>query len=90
MQAKQFEIILVSSFGLLVGVLLIIGTKKRWKFLVHPAEVWDIFYLHFGNREILGKSLISFNYGLGALISVRAAIFIALAIINPNRIFTSN
>jgi len=84
MKVNQSEIILFSSIGLLLGVLLIIGTKKRWKFLVHPVDEWDFLYLHFGIRSIFGKSLIPFNYGLGALICLLSAIFIALAIIAPN------
>lgn len=69
------ETILAALFGLffiIVGVILIVGTKKKWTWLVDPPEEYWLVYSHSFLKKVFGKTFLAyFNYLLGiALISL--------------------
>jgi hypothetical protein len=53
-------------FMLCLFLLLIIGTKLKWKILVDPPEEWRHIYSHSALKYWLGSDfLIGFNYMVG-------------------------
>mgnify|MGYP007126105258 CR=1 FL=1 len=66
MELRFAKIILY--IGLFIGLLLIVGTVFRWKFLVDPPEEWAGVYSHARLNKWFGTEfLIAFNYILGTL-----------------------
>lgn len=63
------EFKIFSCIGMLVGLLMIVGTKLEWDFLIDPPEEWAPFYSHSGLKKLFGSDfLIPFNYIVGTLI----------------------
>jgi hypothetical protein len=55
-------------FFIIAGVILIVGTNKKWMWLVDPPEDYWMFYSHSFIKKIFGKKmLLYFNYFLGIL-----------------------
>lgn len=75
MELKALKI--MSFVALVVGTLMIIGTKLRWMILVDPPEEWTGIYSHSALRRIFGSDfLIGFNYVLGTLFIIVALFFL--------------
>jgi len=74
----NMEIIKIMSFAaLVIGALLIIGTKFRWIILVDPPEEWTAIYSHSALKKIFGSDfLIGFNYVVGTLFIIIALFFL--------------
>jgi hypothetical protein len=54
--------------ALIVGMMAVIGTKLRWKFLVDPPEKWAFFYSQSWLKQRFGRDfLILYNYVVGGL-----------------------
>jgi hypothetical protein len=54
---------------LFVGIILIVGTYKRWTSLVDPPTDEWMFYSHAFLKKCFGKTfLIYFNYSIGAIL----------------------
>jgi hypothetical protein len=63
--------ILYPCISFILGVVLIVGTKCRWKFLVDPPESWAPFYSHSVLKKLAGKEfLVGYNYFLGVLVDI--------------------
>jgi hypothetical protein len=57
------------------GIVLIIGTYKRWIWLVDPPEKYSLFYSQSWLKKVFGKTfLIYYNYILGYLFVLFALI----------------
>ncbi len=75
MELKFAKIIL--SIGLVIGLLLIIGTIFKWRFLVDPPEEWAAIYSHSKLNKWFGSEfLIVFNYILGILLILFTSFFL--------------
>jgi hypothetical protein len=60
--------LLIAIFFIFAGIILIIGTKKRWVWLVDPPAKYWTFYSHSFLKKLLGKTfLLYFNYILGTV-----------------------
>jgi hypothetical protein len=60
----------------LVGILLILGTVLKWKFLVDPPEEWAPYYSHSKLKKMFGSGfLVGFNYIVGAMLMLLSLIF---------------
>jgi hypothetical protein len=63
--------LLFAIFFILAGIILIVGTKKRWRWLVDPPEDYWMFYSHSFLKKVFGKTfLLYFNYMLGIILIV--------------------
>lgn len=72
--------IFACSVGVLLGALLIVGTKTRWTFLVDPPEEWAPLYSHSVLKRMFGKEFLpGFNYAVGIALIVVGTIGIYLA-----------
>jgi len=68
---------MVSFIAIIIGLLMIIGTKLKWMILVDPPEEWAAFYSHSGLKKIFGSDfLIGFNYIVGTLFIIIASFFL--------------
>jgi hypothetical protein len=56
----------IAIFFIFAGIILIVGTKERWSWLVDPPTDHWTFYSHSFLKKCFGKTfLIYFNYSLG-------------------------
>ncbi len=57
---SETNIIAMWSSGVivLVGVLLILGTRLGWRFLVDPQEEWALVYSHSALKKLLGADFL--------------------------------
>lgn len=74
----ELKILKIISFAaLVIGTLMIIGTKFRWMILVDPPEEWAAIYSHSALKKIFGSDfLIGFNYVVGTLCIIIALFFL--------------
>lgn len=64
---KIFAILFAAVF-IVLGIILIYGTYKRWPALVDPPENWSLFYSQAFLKRWLGQAfLILYTYVLGFL-----------------------
>ena len=67
----------ISFAALIIGLLMIVGTKYRWMVLVDPPEEWAALYSHSALKKIFGSDfLIGFNYVVGTLFIIVALFFL--------------
>ncbi len=66
---QTFLILLVACFFIMTGIVLIVGSAKKWRWLVDPpTEYWKV-YSHSFIKRLFGKTvLLCFNYILGILL----------------------
>ncbi len=77
----------ISFAALIIGLLMIVGTKYRWMVLVDPPEEWAALYSHSALKKIFGSDfLIGFNYVVGTLFII-VALFFLWKIATGNAIF---
>ena len=56
----------IAIFFIFAGIVLLVGTKKRWVWLVDPPADYWTFYSHSFLKKFFGKTfLLYFNYILG-------------------------
>jgi sulfite exporter TauE/SafE len=68
---------LAGIVAILLGLLLIVGTLLRWKFLVDPPERWATFYSLSKLKESFGSGfLVVFNFVIGTIIVLMACGFL--------------
>lgn len=68
-------------FVIMIGILLIIGTKARWKILVDPPEEWSPYWVHSWMKKFVDEDfLIRFNYILGIFLIIFTIIYIYFAL----------
>jgi hypothetical protein len=80
-QALLYEIATLQTL-IVVGVLIILGAKKRWGFLVDPPESWWWFYSQALLKKLFGtKGVILLCYIGGAMCVGIASIQIAQRLI---------
>jgi small neutral amino acid transporter SnatA (MarC family) len=62
----------LACFFIIVGIVLIVGSVKKWVWLVDPPHEYWLVYSHSFIKKVFGKTvLLYFNYILGiALISL--------------------
>lgn len=74
MELKALKI--MSFVALVVGALMIIGTKLRWMILVDPPEEWAGIYSHSAKKIFGSDFLIGYNYVVGTLFIIVALFFL--------------
>jgi hypothetical protein len=57
---------MISELLLAVGIVLIVGAYRRWRWLVDPPIEWSLVYSQAGIRRLFGKTFtVYFTYFLG-------------------------
>ena len=68
---KALLSLIFACFFILAGLFLILGSVKRWKWLVDPpAEYWPFYSHSFLKKCLRPEGLLVFNYLLGILLIV--------------------
>jgi len=68
--------LLISVFLLLLGLIWIYGTWKKWKFFVNPSEdFWWMWFWHLIHKYFGEDGVRIFNYFIGLLILIGAVRF---------------
>ncbi|AZR73483.1 hypothetical protein BBF96_08860 [Anoxybacter fermentans] len=80
MNLRKF-IMFFSLVAIIVGILLIIGTKRRWKFLVDPSDKLSSIYSHSRIKKVFGKDFLEeYNYVVGILFILVGIWFLFIAL----------
>lgn len=75
--------LIVAIFFIAIGAVLIVGTYKRWDWLVDPPDKYWMAYSHSFMKKLFGKTfLIYFNYILGAILIALSLLGIVNGITN--------
>lgn len=62
---------------IIIGILLIIGTRYRWRLLVDPPEEWSPYYSYsWINKHFGSQTLIVLNYFGGVALIILGSIFL--------------
>jgi hypothetical protein len=63
---NRLPVLFIAIFFIIAGIIIIVGTKKRWSWLVDPPVDYWTFYSHSFLKKFFGKTfLLYFNYFLG-------------------------
>lgn len=67
----RLSVLLMAIFFILAGIILVVGTKKRWMWLVDPSTDHWMFYSHSFIKKFFGNTfLLWFNYILGIILII--------------------
>jgi hypothetical protein len=78
---SQLWTVLFLSLIFTGSLLMIIGTKYRWRFLVDPPERWSPYYAHSFLKKCFGsRFLVVYNYVVGTVLASLSAIFLIVVL----------
>jgi hypothetical protein len=76
LQTLFFFLVVILLFSM--GAVLIVGSLKRWRPLVHPPESWMVFYPYGLVRKLFGEAAIAYLHIFIGIVFILGTLWLLL------------